>query len=684
MPQGARPRPRSGLGDAAANEFVAAANKTLLVAQQQYGQLVSSGVATPQNVGNFNTQAPYQVADAYNAAMAYALGGFAMAAQQAQDATGYIASINSNARAIQAQSNAVAAVLSGVSSSAIACASRTVIDPATGVCCDPDSCSWDTLNWNVKAGFISQTQQVANMAAQLVMLAAQALALPVPSPPTIAPGWPVALHLLPIHVQTTTTPSPHLLMLRGLGQQGSQSGYIAQAAGLPGAGSAWANVQATLQSEGQNPDQIGYAALSFVSCYQQFPLVNPQGQVGDAVSAAAAFTLGNHSYGAAVGQVADLVSAIVQGGNPNQVFQAFTGTLMSTAGLAVAAGSVSFGVGAAIIAGIDIIATIIGFNNPPQPVAMVGSCQVYGNTKPTIVDGYTWSWGNPTTVGPSDKAYWRTFPSPTDPNASGWFTPFSFTNIFSNQISWNWTFGTIHHTDVVSTCFTIPTEIGKRPIEQISSEPPQGGGPTVYRHLEAEGFLAQQVLANSPNDTMANFQLAYFAAWKANREYGLNGLQQRSDGAVLAQLVQTWNRGHNGAPVTISPSTDSPIFWGAAQPSSITPYVAILLNAQAGQIPGTDANGAVTINGFAPRLVPIVRVGGGNILRGGTSSGGGNALGSIAIGTATAVGVTAVGLAVYSYATKQKFTRVVGTLWNDTKSGASAGVRKVKGVFKKR
>jgi hypothetical protein len=162
-----------------AGELVAAAQRSLAVAQ---GQFASIGQGNWSSVGDMTQEAPYQVADAYNAAMAGALAAFEMAASQAQDAAAFIASTNPAASSLAAQSGSVGAQFAAAYAAAAGCAGQTVLDELGGqwICCKGSSCSWNTQDWYVWPPFLAQCQQVALLAAQLVAFAAAALALPPP------------------------------------------------------------------------------------------------------------------------------------------------------------------------------------------------------------------------------------------------------------------------------------------------------------------------------------------------------------------------------------------------------------------------------------------------------------------------------------------------------------------------
>src|SRR5260370_30346143 len=55
---------------------------------------------------------------------------------------------------------------------------------------------------------------------------------------------------------------------------------------------------------------------------------------------------------------------------------------------------------------------------------------------------------------------------------------------------------------------------------------------------------------------LAGFHLAFIAAWKANKEYALNGQKCQPDATVLQHCILVWNRAHVSSSTTLlSPST---------------------------------------------------------------------------------------------------------------------------------
>jgi hypothetical protein len=669
---------------------VSAAQKSLAVAQQQYAQLVSGGVATPQNVGNFNTQSPVQVADAYNAAIAYALGSFATAAQQAQDATNYIASVNPNARVIQAQSQAVAQALSSVASIANACASRSVIDPATGQCCDPNSCSWNTQSWTVKPSFTAQTDTVAMYTVQVVALATQALAVPMPPPPS-TPTIPVPRFHSPVRL---TTPMPtYRGDVQGFGRipfnfSGPRIGLgqvpgIIQNLGDPQAIQAFQNLYTQMQQEysvtGQAkllPD-IGVVASDFVNSYQNVAAQTSDLSI-DVVGAASSFVGAKGSISAAVTVAEGLAQGIATGSIPD-IVNAFQGVAGAAVSASIAAGAVSAGVGAAIVVGLALAAGALDslFGSPPRPAGYIGSCPFYNN-KPNIIipqfdwsgnqsAAYVWSWGNRTTPGPGSSSSvspgWRRFPDPSNSADAPWFQPISYggAGSFSWSPQFSWAGNPIGHPDTWYSCQTSPNDDGVRAIDHACYT----NGSSIYNHLASEMLFSKL----NPVGGFSQFQQAFFTAWQANREYGLNGMSMLPDYSVLQHAVEMWNKSHSTSQTyRLAPSSAGILDW-KSPPVPVDPYEAIILANAYSQLRSSphfplQQDGSVTLNVGPSYSSSVVLIPTGGVSHGAPS---GTSTGSkVLIGLAIAAGLAAAGEGYYAWQKKISYAEALRRTWDAT------------------
>jgi hypothetical protein len=82
---------------------------------------------------------------------------------------------------------------------------------------------------------------------------------------------------------------------------------------------------------------------------------------------------------------------------------------------------------------------------------------------------------------------------------------------------------------------------GKRPIDCAFD---------VYRYLECE--MSQS--------NVTDFQKAFYTAWKANKEYELNGLKSQPDWQVFLHLVRVWNSSHLSGSIVVVTQKDSDLY----------------------------------------------------------------------------------------------------------------------------
>jgi hypothetical protein len=182
-----------------------------------------------------------------------------------------------------------------------------------------------------------------------------------------------------------------------------------------------------------------------------------------------------------------------------------------------------------------------------------------------------------------------------------------------------------------------------------------------------------------------SFQQAFFAAWKMNAAYALNGLKPQDDAQVLLHTLRLWNKAHEATnTVKMGPSTGPLLGMNDPLSATASSYISLLVSAAA-SIAGSDPTlvdgGNLILNLGAMKSAPSPcgpdqminpqwllqqATGGGNApkcIQAPWAVQQGSTLGSVAVGTATAVGVAAGGLAVYAYATKQSYTGVLKALW---------------------
>ncbi len=340
--------------------------------------------------------------------------------------------------------------------------------------------------------------------------------------------------------------------------------------GQPTAASAWQGVQAQLLSENPlnatngvlNAAQMNFAG-SWTQLEQNLGAVDPT-DLQSISNAASSLLLNGSTVKGAVQNVSGLIQGALSG-NTSEIVQSFTGVLVSGIGLEVAAGSITLGVGAAVVAGIELFASLFqpgGLFAQNPPAAEV--CGAKLSAVPSYVVGCAWTFGSPTQAGPGSPD-WRRFPEPGNPADAWWFSP--------GETGAKWTSGA-----TTDEWQCVPSGSVASKFRPIDCAFPQ------YHQLECDLALAAMVLNPAPplfggaapvytvNEIMlASFVHAYFGAWKANQEYALNGLAPQDDALVLGQVQKFWNDAHpvEGA-LTLTPRSPDP----NAYKTDVTPYPA--------------------------------------------------------------------------------------------------------------
>lgn len=305
----------------------------------------------------------------------------------------------------------------------------------------------------------------------------------------------------------------------------------------------WSTVAAQVNSEIDTSTPMGALRLTavkgtFVNAFSS--LVTPANGFGDVIpedalnAAAQITTIGQTALGAA-NTISGLVHDI-DTGNTAAILQTGQEFAAGMIALAVGAGAVSAGIGAAIVAGVGALIQVLqgaGFFSPPPGVQINGCGGAYYNPPPNVVVGCVagiCDSGVPPQVKPgSGIGYWRPFPKKG--SDAQWFvqqTP----QIHYGGVTWS----------------IPPLSIGANGL--VNPRPIDIAFPN-YAWVE-RGATAQPghppvalFISGSP------FLQGFASAWCANAEYALNGLKAQDDAQVLAQFLRIWNRAHVGAPVTM-------------------------------------------------------------------------------------------------------------------------------------
>lgn len=312
---------------------------------------------------------------------------------------------------------------------------------------------------------------------------------------------------------------------------GSLGDYPSLSQQIPGLATAGSQIAAQLQAEGQADgsnatdiqDRIGTAQNALAQTYSdltssssafQLPLEGP----GGAIDVAQKFVTSAYTVVGAVDAVGGLVAAAASG-DPAAIDQAgsvIVGTIVS---LATAAGAISAGVGAVIVAGAGLLIEGLTalFSHAP-PAATI--CGTDVTQVPPIVVGCVFS---QTASRRAPKSInWRSFPNPSAAGDAPWFAA--------------------------------PANVGSG--EYFNDFPWLGdywsaGFSTTADRAIDRAFPDYQTLAQENSNTLdtsalGQFKAAFFVAWKANKAYALNGLTPQDDYQVLSYVTRSWNNAHAG------------------------------------------------------------------------------------------------------------------------------------------
>jgi hypothetical protein len=292
---------------------------------------------------------------------------------------------------------------------------------------------------------------------------------------------------------------------------------------------AWSDVQVQLNAEGADNLKVLASKETFVNAFQS--LVAPANgfavDSGSALDAAKQLTIIGQTALGAVSTVSGLIHDLSTE-SPQQITQAFTGGLVA---LAVGAGAISAGIGAAIVAGVGAIIDVLqssGLFSPPAGVQLQGCGGTYYNPPPTTAVGCIPGWCDPNIVQVKPGSNnWRSFPKPGDSSDRPWF-------LQNNPAVGPWK-GVTWGGCTPASNFLDAT---LRPIDVAFPN---------YSWVEHGATQQFGAISISPITPGSHFMQGFASAWRANAEYAFNGLKPQPDEQVLLHFLRLWNRS-NGPP----------------------------------------------------------------------------------------------------------------------------------------
>jgi len=443
----------------------------------------------------------------------------------------------------------------------------------------------------------------------------------------------------------------------------------------------WADILKQLKAEGVDPATpagkliVDTAQQTFVTQFTSLTSNSLGVDIGTAKVAAKQFVLAGQTIAGAVTNINGIIEASKSGVPPQQVALMFTGTLI---GLAAAGGLIVPGVGAAIMLGVGFLLKALPWGDKPAGTLICGTDEngmhvvdpkfVIGCVAVTGCDGQH---PTPCQIQPG-SSLWRHFPVPSsDPNSpdAGWFEPFGAPSVFwppAAPIYWSaWT----------------NKSVFARPIDVAFPE---------YRQLECELANSYALPGISLKDigflrgaAVIAFLSAFFAAWRMNKEYALNGLKPREDWEVLLHTLRVWNRAHEpGDGFDFEQSTSTPI--GATSRDDCTyvqsTYASMLVNKAVGGASGTAyqddvVGGKLHLNTGNQKTTKFIVPPGPTLARSRidlvaaqSASTSMSTTSKVLIGTAIAVGLGALSLEAYARMHHMTFGQSAKHVWSGVTS----------------
>jgi hypothetical protein len=410
------------------------------------------------------------------------------------------------------------------------------------------------------------------------------------------------------------------------GAVGTVQGAVGQAQGLYNdAGQLIAQIQTSGSgSVADLQNRLVGAKGQFVNAFEQITQQGVGAIASDPVLAAKQFVMYGQTVAGAISTISGLIRAAEKIPTDKLVVQslpAFTGVMLS---LAAIAGTPTAGIGAVVVAGLtELISLLYQFYAPTPNYPTDEVCPgilipkyadqtSYGGINPTdpALAGYDVSGmklsfsvgcvgayvGKTPQTSPGSVG-WRHFPDPSDPLDAVWFAPIYWLGpgpgMWRNGTPQAGVFWSGHNgatgngPNSPNTGLPVPNDWSQSWQRPIDCAFPS------YRYLECEmydvipgntmgtgpmagrsgGFVTPSLVQSgigtfTIKSTVTDFQKAFFAAWKTNQEYALNGFTPQDDAVVLLHLLSVWNAAHMvGAAKLVTQKGQRADLSSGAQPS---------------------------------------------------------------------------------------------------------------------
>lgn len=301
---------------------------------------------------------------------------------------------------------------------------------------------------------------------------------------------------------------------------------------------AWNNIQAQMQAEGEAQGidpatlslNMGAAQSTLADAYSQLTS-GFQADASTALAAASQFTLVAKTVSGAVDTVNKLSQAFNNAQTPAETEAAVNMMIGTIVAAATAAGVLSTGYGAIVVAAVAIIVKLAdALGAFGEPFNAVGSLCGYDlGQQPSITVGCVYAVGAPPV---SIKAQnWRRFPL-LDP---GWFQNIHLTKgaFWVGPLSFPWAGG-------LWTALTSSYVVANGRLEtgRVTLRPIDFAYPEFY-------YIERPKLPAGAPPIVVDFYNSFLATWMGNAEYALNGIKPQDDLTMLVQFTTVWNIAHS-------------------------------------------------------------------------------------------------------------------------------------------
>lgn len=332
---------------------------------------------------------------------------------------------------------------------------------------------------------------------------------------------------------------------------------------------AWGDVQRQMVAEGARPQDISGATGPMADAFTQIS----QGMGIDSQTAASSAKELILTGKTALGAVKTVYGLVQQGQGVTdaQSAAAFSGSLIGVGvSIGIATGALTAGIGALITAvfavAADVIAAAMPGNPAPRGVEVCPGFFCDGaeftvGTKglPGCMCVFAAQTGISAVVSPN-TVNWRSFPNPNNPADKVWFQPGAQVGVWGPGGAAAATFGSPSPSPQQGFgqgqgAFGGSPIVAPRPIDYAFPQ---------YANVECD-YSSPFNASGAIPAVLLEFMRGWFAAWKANAEYSLNGLGTQSDAAALIHYLRLWNSAHESSSTFAFGEWPSPILGNGAQ-----------------------------------------------------------------------------------------------------------------------